>query len=368
MHIVFSGFLPRFLKLFEKEILLTILLVSYSVFLVLIGDNTFAIPYIHIVWFLESFFIPTFLIFFFKDIFNWLSWETLIVQIGFFASLITLFLIFNPSLNLYIRNSVIVDSLDSISTGNWDFRGFTVAESSSFGYGLIQGLILAICLFSIKKHFAFFFPIVFLFISILFNSRIGIAPVVFSIILIIINNQISFKSIALIFTTVLVGFMFFQYSSFSQNNETSLTWGFSVFNDVLNVIEGEENNAGYTVLFSEMLFFPSDLISLIFGSGQKVFGSNIRESDVGYIIQIFRGGLIYLLIMVTFLFLLFKRNLEMNTYKLLPILFFLTIIVANIKGDAFFNSSGFFRLYTFFYVYSLYAKKGIISNNFLLQK
>jgi len=367
LYIIFSGFLPRFLKLFEKEVIFILLLMSYSIAIVLVGENTFSIPYVHFIWFLECFFIPTFLIFIFKNTFNRLSWESIIVYVGFFASLITLFLILNPSVNIYIRNFIIIDSLDFVSKDNWDFRGFTIAESSSFGYGIIQGLILAICVFSIKYNSKFFIPILFLFISIIFNSRIGIAPVVISIILIIVNGQVSLKSVFIISISILIGYNIFLYSSFTDQNETSLMWGLSIFNDAYDLIQGKESNAGYNVLFTEMLFFPSDFSGLFFGNGQKIFASNIRQSDVGYIIQIFRGGLVYLSIMMFFLFFLFRRCFKINQNKLLPILFFLTMIVVNIKGDALFNPSGFFRLFAFYYVYSVFASKNLIINNFLLK-
>lgn len=368
LYIIFSGFLPRFLKLFEKEILITLFLVSYSIALVLMGENTFAIPYVHIIWFLECFLIPTFFILYFRNTFKWLSWESIIVNVGFIASLITFFLILNPSINLFVRNSLIIDSLDSISSGNWEFRGFTIADSSSFAYGIIQGLILAICIFSINKNLMFLIPILFLFISIIFNARIGIAPVAISIILLVFNGQISIKSVFLVSIIIFIGYNIFLFSSFTEQNETSLMWGLSIFNDALDLIEGKQINAGYNVLFTDMLYLPPSLSELFFGTGQKVSASITKQSDVGYIIQIFRGGLIYLAIMIFFLSYLFMRSLKINSNKLLPILFFLTIMIANIKGDAFFKPSGFFRLFAFYYVYSVFAIKNIIPNNFILKK
>ncbi|MCH6234327.1 hypothetical protein [Cognataquiflexum rubidum] len=366
-YIIFSGFLPRFLKLFEIEVLMTLLLVSYSIAIVLIGENSFSIPYVHIIWYLECFLIPTFFLFLFRSTFSWLSWETIIVHVGLLAALITIFLILNPVTNLFVRNSIIIDSLDSISSDNWDFRGFTIAESSSYGYGIIQGLILAICILSIKKNLMFLIPILFLFISIIFNARVGIAPVAISIMLLILSGQLSLKSIFLVSIIILIGYNIFLFSSFSEQNETSLIWGLSIFNDANDFIQGKESNAGYNILFTEMLFLPTNFSGLFFGNGQKVFASSIRQSDVGYVIQIFRGGLVYLSIMMFFLFFLFRRCLKINPNKLLPILFFLTIIVANIKGDALFNPSGFFRLFAFYYVYSVFASKNLIVNNFLLK-
>lgn len=363
IYIIFSGFLPRFIKIFKNEIFLTLLLVCYSVPLILLGENTFAIPYTHLIWFLECFLIPAFLILFFNDIFNRISWEAIFVHAGLLASLITLFLIFNPVINLFIRNSVIIDTLDTVtSTDLMDFRGFSIAESSSYGYGIVQGLILSICLFSIRKNKAYIVPIIFLFISILFNARIGLVSVVISIFLLIISRRLKIINLLTLSVIIVLGIWIFSYSSFAVQNETSLKWAFSIFTNTENFIKGTDNTSAYHELFSNMLFLPENINDLLFGNGKKVFASNIRQSDVGYIIQIFRGGIVYLSIMFFFLWVMFIRNLNTSSDKLLPILFILTILIANIKGNAFFNSTSFFRLYAFFYVFSIFASKNAISN------
>jgi len=105
-----------------------------------------------------------------------------------------------------------------------------------------------------------------------------------------------------------------------------------------------------------MIFFPSNIFNIIFGEGRIVSGAKIN-SDIGYINQIFIGGIIYLILMLLFLLYMFIRNIKVSTNKLFPVLFFLTLIVVNIKGDAFFVPRGFFRLIIFYYVYCILLKR-----------
>ena len=366
-YLIVSGFFPRLFKIFKIEIILTFALVTYSVSIILLGENTFSIPYVHIVWFLESFFIPAFIILLFKNDIEMLSWETLMVHVGFLASMITLFLIFNPEINSFVRDSVIIDTLDTVSETIWDFRGFSIAESSSFGYGVVQGLILAICLFQAKKNVAFYIPIIFLFVSIIFNARTGITPVAISILLLIINGELKMKTILVTLFVGLIGFFLIQHSFFAENNEASLKWGLSIFLDTQKFLEGSDTSSNYTILFEEMFFLPSGFWELIFGNGKRVFGSSGQSSDIGYIIQIFRGGLVYLLIMMLFLIFMLSRILKSSDNKLFSILFFLTIILVNIKGDAFFNSTSFSRLFGFFYVLSIFNVYGINQKVFVIK-
>lgn len=359
--ILLSGFLARFLKIFQTEILLILVLISYSIGMTLIGQNTLVIPYTHLIWFLECFLIPAFLLLLFKDVFKRLNWETVVVHTGFIASLITLFLILNPSVNQLVRDAVIEDNLDTVlPMDEMFFRGFSIAESSSYGYGIVQGLILAVCLVSARKSALFMVPVLFLFISIIFNARIGIAPALISFILLIAYRRFKTRNLIAIVAVTALAVWFFQQSSFAEENEVSLKWAFGIFTDLEGVAKGTKNTTVYNTIFQTMIFFPSELSDLIFGNGEKVFAANGRASDVGYVIQIFRGGLIYLSLMLIFLWMMYARSKRVSPDKLLPLIFFLTILIANVKGNAFFNPNSFFRLFSFYYVYIIFISHNLV--------
>lgn len=327
--------------------------------MVILGDGTaIMVPYQHIIWFLECFVIPIFLLTFFKDIFQKHSWEFLTIAIGSIASLITLYLIINPDVNVWIRGSVILEPLDS-TPANLFFRGFSIAESSSYGYGVIQGLFLAFCLFSIGKSILYIIPILPLLISILFNARIGFAVVIISMLFMITSKRIKFIALIIVLIIVLIAVFFVNNSSFVSDNTTSIEWGLNFFTDTFSFFRGESSGSNYDVLFNDMLFFPSTIFGVIFGEGRSAFGI-VKGSDIGYVNQILTGGVFYLLMMFSFLWYMYKRNLKYATDKLYPTLFFITLLIVNIKGSAFFVSHSFFRLFTLYYIYCIFIADGKI--------
>ena len=163
-------------------------------------------------------------------------------------------------------------------------------------------------------------------------------------------------------------YWFLQNSSFAEQNEASLKWSLDFFSDTQDFVTGKDYSpsSNYQYLFSgSMIFFPPDFLGLIFGTGENILFSRVHHSDIGYVNQIYYGGITYLLIMFVFLWKMFKRNYYNTASKLLAIVFFLVLPVANYKGIAFFVPSGFFRLITLFYVFSIFRTKGIIGGIFI---
>jgi hypothetical protein len=343
---------------FKTVIFFTFLIAFYAALTEVWGDNLGRIAaYRHIIWFLESFFIPMFFLSYFKDVFCEKSWVLIIVFLGSFASLVTLYLILNPSLNVLVRSSVIIDSLDVVNDGDWDFRGFTIAEGASYSYGVVQGLILAFCLIKSKESWLYMLPVLPLFISIIFNARVGLAPVALAFVLMLFNGQLKVKYFFFFSLVFIAGYWFVNDSSFAKQNSDSLEWGLSIFEDTSNFLSGKDNNSNYTALSEQMLFFPEKAIHVIFGEGRDIFLGVDKNSDMGYVLEIFRGGIIYLLFMLFFLWILFKKSYNISEDKFIPILFILTILIVNFKGDCFFVSNSFIRLFSFYYVYLFFNNK-----------
>jgi len=357
-YIIATKRIKLFITLFKNEIILSIILIVYSSLVVFWGDGTaFKVPYNHVVWFLECFTIPFFILFFFKDIFRNQSWESIVVTTGFIASLITLFLILNPKINFIIHDSVIRDTLINIKDPRTLYRGFAIAESSAYSYGIIQGLLLAICLISIKRNHLYAIPVIFLFISILFNARIGFICLIIGLSLMLLKRKVKILNTVIFLFIAFVGYILFFKSNFFIGNSASLKWGFNFFNDTVKFITGQETQVtNYTILFNRMFFSPEKFINLLFGEGRIVFYAT-KGSDVGYINEIFVGGLVYLILLLSFLFYMFVRNINNTTNKAFTALFFLTLLAVNIKGDALFVSNGFFRLISFYYIYCILLKR-----------
>lgn len=351
-YFVYNKTARNYLLNFKSEFLILFFIILYILPFVLLGDGTAkVIPYQHFIWFLESFFIPVFLMFAFKSIFTNVSHIKIFVIIGFIASLISIYLLVNPSINIWVRSSLIVDTLDVIHT-DLDFRGFSLSEGSSFDYGIMQGIILSICLLNLRKSLLYAIPILPLFISILFNARIGFAVVIITLILMFVNKRLNFKAIVGTAVVSLIAFQIYNTSNFVNQNDSGLEWGLSFFEDTFDFIKGESSGSNYDVLSDDMLFFPTNVINIIIGEGRLVFGLDSGGSDIGYVNQIFAGGILYLLFLLLFLFYLYRKYKIFSNDKLFFSILFLSLIVVNIKGNAFYVSVGFTRFIMLFLIFS----------------
>ena len=92
---------------------------------------------------------------------------------------------------------------------------------------------------------------------------------------------------------------------------------------------------------------------MLFGEGRSLFGLDNGGSDIGYVNQIFAGGFVYLSILLSFEYYLFKKYNYCFEDNLFFTILFLTLLVANIKGNAFFVSLGFTRFIILYLIISL---------------
>lgn len=347
-----------FFKLFSKEMLLLFSLLIYIYILQFWGkDVSYQNAYIHIVWFLEGFLIPLFFISVSSKQDTVEIWKSRIIKVGIVASLITLFLILNPPFNEFLKQNIIIDAFELADKGKFiTFRSFAFAEGSTFPYGIIQGLVIALCLPRLKNSPILILALLSLIVSILFNARIGLAPVFIGILLVILFGKLQFKMILYFLTIFFVSIWFLTSSDFATNHSESLKWGLGAIDQGLAFVSGKDGGTLSTIT-DEMVFFPSDDISLLFGEGRDLFIYQFdiqNRSDVGFVRQIYFGGIFFLGLMLLYLFYIVKRYIKFSHDYYFGILFLLTVLVCNQKGYMLFVSTGVFRVFTLIYVAAVF--------------
>jgi hypothetical protein len=342
-----------FLKQFKSDLLLFLILLVYTYLVTFLGKGAAKdLPYMQFIWFLESYITSVFFYAYFSKIFQKFSIEKIIIWIGFIASLITVYLITHPATNLYVRNSVIMDSLDLLETPEF-YRGFSIAESSSYIYGILLGIIASLSLLVIRKNMLYLFIIIFLLVAIMFNARTGLFIFAFSLLLSLMRGEFNYKVVFYFISLVVIINIVFFSSSFYANNEESFKWIFGAFNSTKS-IDLYDENSNYSFLY-QMIFLPDTVMGFLWGNGKMPMNSS-GGSDIGYIRHIYVGGILLLLIELSFLFYLFKRSIANSTSKSIDYIFLSAILIANFKGDAFFVPSGFFRLFVLYYVINVLRK------------
>lgn len=309
--------------------------------------------------FLESIVVPSALLIFYSKFRNGGNLFKEIVFVGGIAAFITLLLIFLPPLNLFVKNVLLQQNDFSDFTS---FRSFGLSEGLTFAFGVVQGLVFALAFYFSRTKSKYLILLPFLLLSIFFNARSGLIPVVFILVYFVIL-KFNFKFIAV---SLLIGFLFYLVlfqTPFFKDYAQTIEWAFDFFVQTSDFVTGNADNGDvntFSTLFGDMVVLPQNLTDWFIGSGDNVFLYKTGNSDVGYIIQLNYGGLLYMFLIFLLIARLILRLKFLNKdHRWLVLLLLFTIVIGNIKG-LFISVNGNFRLIMLIYCYLIFeCRKGI---------
>lgn len=229
------------------------------------------------------------------------------------------------------------------------FRTFGLAEDLTFSYGITQGLMIGMMALYSKSRLLLWFAIPIFLGTILINARTGFVPVIiFTILFFSVNFRP--KLIVQIFAVAFCLVMLLPNLNIESEKFKTLEWGLDFFLQMNDVTTGSSTSDFNTfdVLAGSMFVLPSSFLEFIFGTGNYIFGKDYGpSSDVGYILQLYYGGLIYLFlvffILIWMIVTFFKTVRVTKKENIFWICLFLTICIVNIKGNVF-TTNGFLRL------------------------
>lgn len=353
----------RYLGYFKALLLIIGVIILYS-FLREFGLLKFELLLLNITFLFEILLIPIVIILLYESleirgelIFN-------LILVGFIASLFTLSMIIIPSLSDFIRYRLLRtdEYTEAVS-----LRTFGLAESLTFSYGIIQGLMAILVLFYSKDNKKIVLLIPLFLVCILFNARIGFTAVILGV---FFYYLYSFKIINLIVTFCMLSISYFiltQTNLFSGQKET-VEWGLDFFTQSLDFLTGtrSSNSNTFDTLFGEMMVLPSNESEWLFGNGVNIFGKSFGvTSDVGYIIQLYYGGIIYMSLMFSLVVCFFSyiKALPRKEF-MLGSCFLLILLFCNIKGNIFIPI-GILRLIVLMIIYWFINSK---NRNFIKTK
>ena len=122
--------------------------------------------------------------------------------------------------------------------------------------------------------------------------------------------------------------------------------------EVSSLLSGEEQTTGTFGNLSRMIIIPDRFLGFMLGTGKDIYLAN-DSSDIGYILQLNYGGIIYVLFFFFIVLKLYKiirkNNLPQNRW--FNIVFIGTFLICNIKGNFFATHSGVRMLMLLFFVY-----------------
>lgn len=346
------------LGLFKIELIILVLILFYSTLISLLSFNLeFPFVYQNIGLLLEAFPLAVFLVVFIignRDVnINGLLYN--VFAVGLIASCISVYLMLNPDLNYRMNNQI-------LRTSSWlqgvEFRGFGFASQLSFGYGITQGIVCAIGLYFVSrnkyliKQLFLVIAVIVALISVFVNARIGIVPIFIILVYLLIIK----RSVKLMIFIFIVAFTMtkINYESDIVDSRT-VKYAFEFFTETSSSIDGNNDKTTYDILL-DMMIFPTNVKDIIFGSGQSLFGNINNGSDVGYILQLWFGGLIYLSLLLYLVFYMARKLYKNNSNHWFLYIFLVSILVCNVKGY-FISNNPAFRVLILIYVGLAYVNK-----------
>ena len=125
------------------------------------------------------------------------------------------------------------------------------------------------------------------------------------------------------------------------HNDAARQWILDGYYTVQDYSNGDYSSGVLGTLFDE-IYFPDTVFAWIIGYGESLFSSNSFKihSDIGFINQLFYGGLIYCGMLYTLVGRICRR-IRRYYLKILSLFILSAFFIINFKGDFVFNTPSF---------------------------
>lgn len=260
------------------------------------------------------------------------------------ASVISVVMFLNPELAHFIKFDILKYDEDLLRYQL--HRGFGISDELLFSFSIVQAVISIFYFrcFGVNLYSIVLFLLSM--ISILLNARIGVFFLLFTPL--VMKKGGVFKFSILCTCAFLFLYSLFSIDYFESSPEIKFISGQAeyFFSDLFDQNSSSHSTIGELI---RMVHFPSYIGALVFGTGENVFLSHSDGSDVGYILFLYYGGFIFIVLFLIFFILLFFRVYKTGVSKMLLIFIFFVVAVAQVKG-VFVEAKPGMRLFFLIYV------------------
>ena len=338
-----------YLKSYKIEFVLSFLMLIYVTSICAINGTEQQGTNIAL-WIVSTVFVPVFLIEqFFHGNKSFVFFD-LIILVGFIASLFSCTALFYPPFNSFLRSIQVTREFTDFAEMQFSFRYFGLAINLSNAYGYVQGLLASLCLLRLnktrKRYIIYFFTFI---ISVVVNARTGLFPIFLTLVYLLTKSFLKFdvwtmSKIASGSTVIIVLIMYL----LSINSEVEAFF-FDFFTQISDLLFSNDSGIEDSVYYT-MIRFPETTIGFIFGEGRSLFNEETFEnSDIGYVNQLFIGGIIFVSMLLMYEYCLYYRIKQRSKEIVFSTIFFISILVFNYKGVNFYTSCSFVKLWMLYY-------------------
>lgn len=363
--IVFAIAKPRhirsFISHFKKEYSLLVILFIYVLFRTIVGgERTYLTR--HFLGICNFFLVIPMILYYAKSI--GLKSEEQIIKsvlvVGTVAAFVSIICLVTPSLNEYVRNNLLRLEADDYLALN-TYRGFGYANMLTSDYGFVLGLIAGYGSMYLKDNKFFYFCIPLLLFAAIINARTGALLAIIIISLSVFVKKRLGYGLAIIAPAVLLVSYYDVLFDLIGVDARTVEFSLSLFKEAQDVIQGNvEGSYAANELFNNMIVFPPSILEWVVGRGYSIVkGGSAGYSDVGWILQLNYGGLIYITILYLF-FLTMIRRLRIHKKRTCMWTMIMYILLINTKSSIFPGYSSFYLLFMFYAIKLLPEYNGII--------
>lgn len=268
-----------------------------------------------------------------KVIFN-----DLIIKVGLIQALIAFITLFFPNIhnaiiNIYLKYGY-KDTIIYLS----QFRMYGYSYILPFTMPITQSMIAIISFDKgINKKYIYILYSLIIFLSAIINARISIIIYLIGLMFIIFNvrhiNIINiFKIIPIIISIIIIINKIILFIP-----SKTIIWIEQAWNDILYLINNRNLDSESFKYFSSNNAYriPQNILNLFFGTATLSIRNNISvQSDVGFINDIWIGGIFYIFITYIYIMNKIKFTIEVFSKKNMQIyLIIIIFLIANLKGQ-----------------------------------
>lgn len=360
-----SGVFVLNAKMYGTELILICIMIVYLIITVFLSGTGYYQGALDLLSFLTTLlFLPIFLVNAVLANHKEVGFYNLMINVGLVGAVITALSMVLPGLNTFLRGIQIGNELDVMENlGQLSVRGFGLGGNLTSAYGYIMGIFASICTLKMiesKKRYYIIYIILFL-IAVMVNARTGLFALLITLGYIFLKSVGSFsvRGILLLLGIVAGAFlMLILLKKFSPDMYEFI----GEFIDFLSTLSNYEGSA-----YDQMLHFPETAHGLIFGEGYNIFLADFMNSDLGYVRNIYLGGILFLTLLMLEQFVAYLKMYHRSGRDIFVIILFLSVNVFHYKGSMFYTPtavSRFVMLYYFVLVYNyLFEDEPIVMYN-----
>ncbi len=289
---------------------------------------------------------------------------TLLLMVGLVQSITAISAFFIPSIKEFFINQFILYGYDEIYFTLSAYRIYGFASNLTFTTPIVQSTLTLISVYlAVNLNYKYLIFTPFLFFSAVINARISFIIILVGVLaMLLCIRPIKLKTIVM---TTIIGSMIaiiimIDMNYIKENAVETYQWIITGINEIRQFFKGDTSRGYFNYVSNAQRYRLPDGFGLYFGVGNRIMGSNKYNtySDIGYVNDIWLGGLIYCIFLYsTFTSFLLdflrssNRKLQINWFLFL--LFMGSFIVSNIKGFIF-SMNNFTSLFFIIYIYFIF--------------